>query len=320
LSSQSGKKSTAEWSPAGGQRKKPGRLLVTGASGFLGWNICRVMRGRWDIFGTFFTHQVQIPGVTTIQIDLTDYGDLKNAFQEIRPDGVIHAAAAASPNYCQEHRSDAEKINVRASVNIAGLCADSGIPLAFTSTDLVFDGLNAPYDESSPVSPVNIYGEQKVRAEEGVQGAYPHAAVCRMPLMFGYPGPAASNFFVTMTDALKNGKALKLFSDEFRTPVNGTAAAEGLVMMLEKGRGILHMGGRERISRFHFGLLLMDAMNISQAQIIRCSQTDLKMAAPRAPDLSLDSAKAFALGYAPGPLKEQIKKALETAPASDGVL
>ena len=37
----------------------------------------------------------------------------------------------------------------------------------FTSSDLVFDGLKAPYRESDPVSPVSVYGEQKVLAEEG---------------------------------------------------------------------------------------------------------------------------------------------------------
>ena len=79
------------------------KLLVTGASGFLGWNICRDAGKEWSIFGTVFSNPVEIAGVNIIKIDLTDYKALKILFNKIRPDAVIHTAAAANPNYCQEN-------------------------------------------------------------------------------------------------------------------------------------------------------------------------------------------------------------------------
>jgi dTDP-4-dehydrorhamnose reductase len=286
------------------------KLLVTGASGFLGWNICREAQNEWEVFGTFLSHPVEIDGTNTIQIDLTDFKELERLFHEIRPDGVIHTAAATSPNYCEDNRSASHNINVDAAVNCARLCAARGIPFIFTSTDLVFDGLNAPYKEDAPVSPVNCYGEQKVMAEEGVLKTYPAAAVCRMPLMFGDPGPAASSFYVTMKESLKDGRELKLFVDEFRTPVSGMTAAQGLLLLLHKAHGIFHLGGIERISRYNFGLLMMDVLGVSEAKIARCRQNDLKMPAPRAPDLTLDSSRAFALGFKPLPLREELQRLL----------
>ncbi len=282
------------------------KLLVTGASGFLGWNICRTAQKEWEIFGTVFSHPVEIPGTTLFRTDLTNYKEMKKVFSEVCPDAVIHTAAESSPNYCQEHPEGSRKINVDASVNIAGLCADHGIPYAFTSTDLVFDGTNPPYSEDDQACPVNIYAEQKMLAEEETLRIYPAAAVCRMALMFGIPSPASQSFIQTMMDAFRKGRDLRLFVDEYRTPLSSGAAVQGLLLALEKGEGLLHLGGMERISRYNFGLLMMDVFGFSEAKISRCGYEDIPMPAPRSPDVSLDSSKAMALGFEPLPLREEL--------------
>lgn len=287
------------------------KLLVTGASGFLGWNICRHAYKEWEIYGTVFTHPIEIDGTKILQIDLADFRELRRIFNEVRPDAVIHTAAASRPDYCEGRPVETRKINVDASVNLAGLCADNSIPFVFTSTDLVFDGLRAPYREDDRVNPVNHYGEQKVLAEEGILKVYPPAAVCRMPLMFGDPGPAASSFFQTMLNAMRVGEELRLFTDEFRTPISGKTAAEGLIKILSNAHGIIHMGGIERISRFNFGLLIAGVYGIKETKFIRCRQKDLATPAPRPPDLSLDSSKAYAKGFKPLPLKDQLQELLE---------
>lgn len=286
------------------------KLLITGASGFLGWNICHEAKDNWEVHGTVFSNPKEVPGANIIRIDLTDFKAFEKVFNEVGPDAVIHTAAATSPNYCQEHPAESKKINIDAAVNLAGLCADRKIPLVFTSTDLVFDGLNAPYKEESPVCPVNIYGEQKVMAEEGILKKYPSAAVCRLPLMFGEPTTVASGFFLSMIRALKDGDEVRLFVDEFRTPVSGHTAARGLLLAVDKAHGQVHFGGKERVSRFNFGLLMMDVLNVSEASLVRCSQKEMKMSAPRAPDLSLDSSRAFRLGYDPMPLRDQLEECL----------
>jgi dTDP-4-dehydrorhamnose reductase len=61
-------------------------LLVTGASGFLGWNICRQAWKDWNIYGTVFSHPVDVEHTNVIKIDLRNYSDLKNLFQKVRPD------------------------------------------------------------------------------------------------------------------------------------------------------------------------------------------------------------------------------------------
>ena len=286
------------------------KLLVTGASGFLGWNLCHLAKANWEVYGTYFSHAVTIYNTTLYKIDLTDFAELKQLFDRLNPDAVIHTAAASKPNFCQTNRELAYAINVDAAVNIARLCSDRHLPCAFTSTDLVFDGKNPLYKEDDPVCPINHYGEQKAIAEQKISEIYPKMALCRMPLMFGVPSPVSPSSLQGLVSDLEAGKEVNLFTDEYRTPASGRSASQGLLLAVEKVQGILHLGGRERISRYDFGLLVADILNLPTENIKPGKQADVEMVAPRSPDTSLDSSKAFALGYQPLSLREELTRIL----------
>jgi dTDP-4-dehydrorhamnose reductase len=147
-------------------------------------------------------------------------------------------------------------------------------------------------------------------AEEGVLKRYPEAAVCRLPLMFGDPGPVASSFFQSMITAMREGREVRLFVDECRTPVSGPVAARGLFLALDHVKGILHLGGKERISRYDFGLLLKKVSGLESAQLKPVRQKDMAMPAPRPRDVSLDSSKAFSLGFKPLDLAEELREVI----------
>lgn len=287
-------------------------LIITGASGFLGWNLCIEAASEWKVCGVCYTHLLHINGVTTLKANLTDYRKLKNIFEEIQPDAVIHAAAASQPNYCQLNPLETQKINVDAAINIAGLCADFKIPCVFTSSDLVFDGLNPPYSENNNVNPVCIYGEQKVEAEHKIRSRYPETAICRMPLMFGYTQGASHGFDNQMIQSLLHGKRLQLFSDEYRTPVDARSASQGLLLSLQSVKGIIHLGGRTRISRLDMGKMLAELLNIDAPKLDPVLIENVNMPAPRSPDVSLDSSMAYAMEYDPADIEAAFRNMLRS--------
>jgi dTDP-4-dehydrorhamnose reductase len=125
--------------------------------------------------------------------------------------------------------------------------------------------------------------------------------------MFGIATPPATSFMQPFIKILREGQELSLFTDEVRTPVSGKTAAQGLLLALEKVKGRIHLGGKDRLSRYEFGRLLVEVLQLPEAGLKACQQQDVKMAAPRASDVSLDSSMAFALGYAPLSLREELE-------------
>jgi dTDP-4-dehydrorhamnose reductase len=282
------------------------KLLVTGASGFLGWNLCQIARSTWEVHGTYDRHPIEIDDVNLQAIDLTDLDRVRQLIDRVAPDSIIHLAAASSPNFCQTNPARSFQLNVTVAQSVAKICSDAKIPFAFTSTDLVFDGTHPPYRETDPVSPINLYGKQKVAAEREILLAYPQASICRMPLMFGLAPENATSFIQPWIKSLQSSEHLKLFVDEFRTPVSAQTAALGLLMAVEISSGTIHLGGKERISRYEFGRLMAEIFSFDLSLLSPIYQRDLQMAAPRAADVSLDSSKAIELGYNPPSLRQEL--------------
>jgi dTDP-4-dehydrorhamnose reductase len=288
------------------------RLLITGASGFLGWSLCRAGLAAWDVWGVCRSHPVRFDGVTMARADLTDASALRDLFAAVTPAAVIHAASTSRIDACERQPRETRAINVEASRAIAGLCADRDIPCVFTSTDLVFDGTRAPYAEDDAPRPICAYGEQKAAAEQVMRARYERVAVCRLPLMFGYTQGANQTFLYDMVGALRAGSPIRLFVDEWRTPVDAASAAAGVFLALDRAPGeTLHLGGRERLSRWELGHTLARCMGADPSNI-----GDVPTLARRPPDVSLASAKAYARGYDPA----AVETALRTALAQWGVV
>ncbi len=288
------------------------KLLVTGASGYIGQHICCAAANRWQILGLYKTRAMTLSGVGSRQVDLTQLDAVTALFNAFQPDAVLHAAAQSNLGQCQRFPENAHRINVVASEHLAKLCKAAGIPCVFTSTDIVFDGRRPPYRETDPVRPINVYGEQKAQAEAAMISAYERVVVCRLALVFG-PHAGAPSQVRPDGPALAAGTPIRLFEDEFRTPLFVSQAVSGIFMAMSQPGGIFHLGGSERISRYAFGHKLATVLQYTNACILPCRQADVDLGAPRPPDVSLDIGKARALGFAPLPLDETLVQMAEIA-------
>jgi dTDP-4-dehydrorhamnose reductase len=269
--------------------------LVTGASGFLGGHLCKAASGQYQVYGSYNSNatldDLYLPG----RCDLTDYQSVVAMLDHVKPEVVFHLAALSQPNLCAENPQLSKKINLDAAINLAGLCGDRNIKFIFTSTDLVFDGVSGSYTEASPVNPINHYGEHKALAEEGVLDRYADAVVCRMPLMYG----RAKSFLGPMLSSLQSQVRLSLFTDEFRSIASATCASQGLLLAKDMAKGLLHLGGPDRLSRFEIGQLLVRKFQFSEKLLKPVLQRELTFAAARPADVSLVSDLASSQGYQP---------------------
>ena len=286
------------------------KVFLTGASGFLGWNILNLAKNKHNFIGQYHSSKVY-SDIETIRVNLSSESEIHAALKKSKPDLVIHTASISNANFCQENNKYSHAINVKSSLCLAEYCSDKSIPYSFVSSDLVFDGKKGDYSEKDKVNPISLYGEQKVKAEEGINKIYLDANIFRIPLLFGESHPEFNNALYNMIGQIKKSNNVNLFTDEYRTPARAKSVAEGILECCSLSKGVLHLGGIERCSRFHFGELLCEKFDLDKSNINACLQADIKMSAPRPADVSLNSKKAFLLGYKPKTIKQELAEIYE---------
>jgi dTDP-4-dehydrorhamnose reductase len=259
-------------------------IWITGAAGLIGHALAR------QAPGAFPNHRV-VP-LTRTELDLTDSAAVARRFASDRPDAVIHCAALSRSPVCQAQPELARQLNVGVTRQLAELCADA--TLVFFSTDLVFDGRNAPYAEDAAPNPVMVYGETKAEAEQIVR-ANPRHLIIRTSLNFGNSPTGDRAFNEEMLNAWRAGKTLRLFTDEFRSPIAAPETARAVLDLLRAdAAGIVHVGGAERLSRWQLGQALAARHPEVNPRLEPSSLRDFTGAA-RPADVTLDSTKAESL-------------------------
>jgi dTDP-4-dehydrorhamnose reductase len=230
--------------------------------------------------------------LTRTDVDLTDRKTVARLFHQELPALIIHCAALSKSTACQANPALAQLLNVDVTAQLVELAAD--IPLVFFSTDLVFDGLAGNYDESAPINPLSVYAETKVAAERIVL-ANPKHSVIRTSLNGGASPTGDRGFNEEMRLAWTQSRTLNLFVDEFRCPIAATETARAVWEMVGRNcRGLYHLAGSERLSRWQIGQLLAARWPQLNPKIKPGSLKDYS-GAPRSPDISLNCSKAQAL-------------------------
>ena len=177
------------------------KLLITGGTGFLGRRTA-----------TYFQNlgfRVLTPSHG--ELDITDREAVRNWFRENRPEAVIHTAAISDTGLCQQQPEWSEKINVGGCVHLAESCAEIGAKLVICSSDQVYFGssLPGPHGEDEEVTPVNVYGNQKLRAEQKCLEILPETVCLRLSWMYSterIPGEKG-HFLTRLHTALADKRA-----------------------------------------------------------------------------------------------------------------
>lgn len=270
------------------------RVLVTGASGLLGRYLLAEPPDDVTILGWSGRPSNSVGGLPLMAVDLTRPRILEGAYRMLRPAVVLHLAACANLADCVRDPALAHAVNTRAAEILARLVKADGGRIIYTSTDLVFDGTAPPYREDDVATPLSIYGRSKLAGEAAVLAA--GGTVVRLALLYGPGREGRVSFFDTMQANLIAGEPVRLFRDEFRTPLDlRTAAAILWRFARMPGQGLVHAGGAERMSRLEMGQRLARFLGIASPNLLSVERASVPSTPPRAADTSLDSSRLAAL-------------------------
>lgn len=148
------------------------RLLVLGAGGMLGHNLCRLLRERFEVWGTFrgdpreFERYNFIPQERTIgQIDAQDQSTVRRALERVKPDAVINGIGIVKQRDEAKQAVPSIHVNALFPHQLADLCAERSVRLLQISTDCVFSGMRGNYTELDTPDPIDLYGRTKLLGE-----------------------------------------------------------------------------------------------------------------------------------------------------------
>lgn len=255
-------------------------VWITGANGLIGNYLVQT--------APRFAPHWRVRALTRDQFDLLDFVAVHSEFQKDKPQLIIHCAAISIASDAQKNPKRAWQTNVEATKLLAELATE--IQFVFFSTDLIFDGQKGNYTETDTPNPLHLYGETKLAAEKIVL-ENPRHLVVRTSINGGVSRAGNRGFNEDLRCALQSGRTMKLFTDEFRSPIPSVETARAVWELAEKNcAGIYHVAGAEKLSRWQIGQLLCKRWPEMKGEI-ECGSVKDFSGPPRAPDTSLNIAK-----------------------------
>lgn len=282
-------------------------VLITGGSGLLALNWALAARDRYSVVLGLHGRTISLSGVDARRISLESLEGLLEAFEEIKPDIVVHTAGLTNIEDCESSPDLARYVNVGLAQNVAKACARRNLPMVHISTDHLFSGDSSMLDERIAVAPQNVYGCTKAEAELQVLAACPTALVVRTNFFCWGPSYRHS-FSDTIISALRQRATITLFQDVYFTPILAEVLVHAVHELVERdASGVFNIVGDDRISKFQFGVRLAERFKLD-ASLIRSGRLADRTDLVRRPlDMSLSNQKVTnMLGARIGGLAEHL--------------
>jgi len=267
-------------------------ILVTGASGLLGSSVLlRALEMQKEVVGIYNRYPFRPSGAAGHIVDLTDLNATRTAVATLRPSTIIHCAAATNVDWCEEHVKEADCINVSASSFLAQLANEINAKLLYVSTDSVFDGTHGHYSETDLPSPLNVYAQTKLLAEQEVVRAHSSALIVRVTF-YGRNVQPKQSLAEWVLDQLRQGKPVPGFTDVYFCPILVNDLAAIILEMVDGDlSGIYHVVGAEKVSKYEFARRLATTFGLNPAQVAPSKIADAQLRARRPRDTSLNTEK-----------------------------
>lgn len=289
------------------------KIMITGGSGLLGQYLNIELSKNNDILSLYNFHPGNCIYFNNLKTDLLDFQRLETAFKSFMPEIVVHTASISKSDLADKlPREYVIGVNVNVCEKIAELCYKYEAKLIYTSTDLVYDGdQGSMLEETAALNPVSFYAETKLAGEEKIMAACENYIILRTALLYGFGLNHSENHFRQMYLNLKTGRPVKLFCDQFRTPLSLKNAAGIISELTRKNitKEIINFGGKERVSRLDIGMILCEEVELDKSLIVKISMDEVENI-PKVADVSMSTIKLNSLGIWQASIRHSVRELL----------
>ena len=238
------------------------KILVTGASGFVGNRFVKAMQGLYEILAP--THR---------QFDITDSGSIEKFIAEHRPQVILHLAAISNTGYCEEHPEESYLVNVQGVENLAAAAERHNAKFIFFSSDQVYNGCieKGLLDEETPLAPENHYGRHKLLAEKRALELCSNSVALRATWMYDTPHEGMythPNFVTNIKRAIEQQSSIKFATREYRGITWIEEVVENLPHTLSLPAGVYNFGAENSLNSYEIALAYCEILGHDAEKII----------------------------------------------------
>lgn len=226
------------------------KILLLGRNGQVGWELQRQLPTLGEVVALGSSTENGLCG------DLRDVDGLRATVRAVAPDVIVNAAAYTAVDKAESEPDVAMAVNGIAPGVLAEEARRLGAWLVHYSTDYVFDGSgSAPWKETDPVGPLNVYGHTKLAGEQAIQFVWEKHLIFRTSWVFGVHG---NNFIKTMLRLAQERDGLNVVSDQVGAPTGAVLIAEVTVRALSNARvsdqcaGLYHLAAAGEVSWYDY--------------------------------------------------------------------
>lgn len=277
-----------------------GRILVTGAGGFLASLIRLYNAGKYD-----FTC------VSRLEVDYSRPEEVERYFSEAEFDVCLHMAADATTSHCEQDPEGTHRVNTESAIAVARACRDRGRRVVFISTEQCFNASPgvAPFSEDDAQASTTRYGQQKMEADAWIRENVDDYVILRLSWMFGLAMPGvrpSPNILVNVLAALRSGTPAAFRVHERRNMTYAQRLAAQFPKILSLPSGAYHFASQNGRTTYESARLVAKMLGCPEGEVDRLILPDEVTYADRPRDFRLASGKIVSAGVELGTFEEDL--------------
>ena len=266
------------------------KVVVIGASGQLGTDLCKELRG------------MELIPLTHTEIEVTCLSSVKEALTRCKPHVIINTVGYVRVDDCETHQDEAYSVNALGARNVAAVAEELGARLMHTSTDYVFGGDSephtTPYTEFDTPKPLNVYGRSMLAGEDLVKHLCHRHFIVRTSGLFGVAGGLSKggNFVETILRLARERGELRVVNDQVSSPTYTKDLAKKMAQLIAtEYYGTFHITNKGACSWYEFSKEIVGLAGLD-VPVIPISSGEYHQRAPRPSFSALDNYHLRLLG------------------------
>ena len=238
-----------------------------------------------------FTDVVDVPGVETTHLDITDLNAIRAMVKSERIEAIVNCAAYTNVDAAEDNYDLVELLNAKAVENLAIAMKEVNGLLVHISTDYVFgaEPYNTPCKEDQKGTPTGVYGLTKLHGEQAIQRVGCKYVIIRTAWLYSEYG---KNFVKTMLKLTAEKPQLKVVFDQTGTPTYAGDLADAILTIIERPlEGIYHFSNEGVCSWYDFTQMIAEYSGQTQCDILPCHSDEFPSKVKRPAYSVLDKTK-----------------------------